>query len=305
MPDQAPIGSLPAMVTPLTADREIDEPGVEALVRRAVADGANGVVVAGSTGEGALLEPEQRKLLTARARAAIDGAAGDLEDARTLTMVAGATGSTVAALDADVGRLAAAGADLVLVLAPSLYGLSPEELTDLHVGVAERADVPTLVYHIPQLTGSSLSVEAVAELARHPRIVGMKDSSPDAGRRAAFVEATRGVEDFAVLTGHAPTLLAALRAGVAGSITAVANLRQWEVASLHAAADAEDLAQADRRQDSLSRLSDAIAGVGASVPAVLKAALQLEGVVTERWCRPPLRSIDPSRLDRVRTALLR
>jgi 4-hydroxy-tetrahydrodipicolinate synthase len=289
----APTGSLPALVTPLTTPHELDLDGLVALVRRALDDGATGVLVAGTTGEGTLLEPEQRVALTRAAVAAADGA----------TVIAGASGPTIDAVRDDVARLAGAGADLVLVLPPAIQSLRPEELADAHLAVADTAHVPVLVYHFPQLTKSSLTPEAVRELAQHDAIVGMKDSSDDAGRRAAFV--TAGGDGFGVLTGHAPSLQAALEAGAVGSITAIANVKQRQVTALHAAVAAGDLVEAARRQEQLTAVSAGLGAVGASMPAALKAALQLDGVLTERWCRPPLRSVPPPALDKVRTALLR
>jgi 4-hydroxy-tetrahydrodipicolinate synthase len=300
-------GSLPALVTPLTADHEIHEADVTTLVRRALADGASGVLVAGSTGEGTLLAPPQRAQLTRAARRATDPVAADAGE-RGLpepVVVAGASGPTLASLREDVARLAEAGADLVLVLAPHTYPLAPEELCDLHLAVAETAEVATLLYHIPQLTGSELTPELVPELAAHPRIVGMKDSSPDATRRAAFVAGVPPGVGFAVMTGHAPTLRSALEAGADGSITAIANVRQRQVVALHDAVAAGDDAAAGRHQTALTRASDALSRLDSSLPATLKAVLQLEGVVTERWCRPPLRSVPPARLDHVRSALFR
>ena len=307
---QTPMGSRlggcrPALVTPLTPEREVDEEGVHTLVSRALADGASGVLVAGSTGEGTLLEPEQRAEVTRAARRALDehppagGGSGGL-----LRLLAGASGPTVGALEEDVERLAEAGAEAVLVLAPHTYPLAPEELVDLHRDVAARAPVPTVIYHIPQLTGSWLTVDAVAELAGQPGIVGMKDSSPDAQRRSEFLAAVAHQHDFDLLTGHAPSLQAALEAGAQGSITAVANLRQHRVVALHEAFAAGDTERARQLQAALTRLSEGIGTAGASVPATLMAALQLEGVIAERWCRPPLRSLDSKRLDRVRTALM-
>lgn len=302
------VGSWPALVTPLTAEGRIEVGDVEVLVARALAHGAAGVLVAGTTGEGALLTPEQRVELTRVARRALE-----LPGAATVSppgpgrpvLLAGASGPDVAAVHADVARLAEAGADLVLVLAPATYPLGPDELVDLHVAIADRAAVPTLVYHIPQITNASLTPEAVRQLAAHPNIVGMKDSAPDAPRRAAFVEATRDVEGFQVLTGHAPTLLAALDAGASGSITAIANIRQAVVVALHTAVQAGDRAAAERAQASLGAVSDAMTAAGTSLPAALKAALQLEGTIGERWCVAPLRSVAPDRLDHIRTALLR
>jgi 4-hydroxy-tetrahydrodipicolinate synthase len=307
-------GSLPALVTPLTPGGAVHDDDLAALVHRALADGAAGVLVAGSTGEGTLLEPDQREHATRVARRALDpmgrgssAARGERASGRVPppVLVAGASGSTVRAVQEDVARLAEAGADLVLVLAPHTYPLAPDELGDLHLAVAEEAGVPTLLYHIPQLTGSALTPELLPSLAAHPRIVGMKDSSPDAERRRAFVDATRDLPSFDVLTGHAPTLHAALIAGASGSITAIANVRQRQVVALHAAVEVGDDPEAARLQASLAALTGALGGLGTSTPATLKAILQLEGAISERWCRPPLRSIPPARLDHVRSALLR
>jgi len=304
----APHGSLPALVTPLTPQGEIHDDDLARLIDRAIDDGASGVLVAGSTGEGALLEPEQRVRVTRIARTVLDALAATggqgSATARPL-LLAGASGASVRALEADIARLADAGADLVLALAPSTYPLETHELVALHLDVAERAPIDTLVYHIPQLTGSSLDPEGIRQLASHPRIVGMKDSSPDAERRSRFLEVARSLDGFELLSGHAPSLSAALTAGASGSITAIANVRQRQVVALHAAIAKGDHDGAANRQKALTATSESLAGVGASLPATLKAALQLEGLITERWCVPPLGSVAPNRLDRVRTALLR
>jgi 4-hydroxy-tetrahydrodipicolinate synthase len=292
-------GALPALVTPFTAAGALHEPDLRTLIGRCLEDGASGVLVAGTTGEGALLAPDERESLVATARSAL-GVAGTGGP----VLLAGASAATVAGLHADVARLAAAGADAVLVLAPSTYPLSPDELVDLHLDVAERAAVPTLAYHIPQLTGSVLTGPTVTRLAQHDNVIGLKDSSPDAERRATFVTAAQG-SSFAVCTGHAPTLVAALRAGVHASITAVANLRQRSVVAAHAAVAANAAADADRRADELTRTMGGLTGTGYSLPATIKAALQLDGILTERWCAPPLQSVPTPRLDRIRTALVR
>lgn len=297
-------GSLPALVTPLTPQRQLALDDAAALVHRALDDGASGVLVAGTTGEGALLDPEQRVALTERVRVEL---AARPDDGRggTPLLIAGACAPTLAGLHADVARLAAAGADLVLVLAPATYPLRSHELEALHLDVAERAEAPTVVYHIPQITGSSLEPEAVPRLAAHERIVGMKDSSPDAERRARFVaEAAQAEGGFAVVTGHAPTLRDALEAGVAGSILAIANVRQRQAVGLHAAVAAGDGERAGELQRRLTATTEGLHRVGRSMPAGLKAALQLDGVIAERWCVPPLDSVPPDRLDLVRTAML-
>ena len=303
-PPRHPVGSLPALVTPLTPQRELATGEIAPLMHRAIDDRASGVLVAGTTGEGALLEPDQRVALVRCARAALDESAASGAGDRPL-LVAGACAPTVDGLHADVARLGAAGADLLLVMAPATYPLRNDELVALHLDVAEAADTPTLVYHIPQVTNAWLEPDAVAALAAHERIVGMKDSSPDADRRADFIAVAAATDaPFAVVTGHAPSLLAALRAGATGSILALANVRQRQVVALHEAVAAGENERAAELQERLTRVNEGLGRVGSSLPAALKAALQLEGVITERWCRPPLGSVPPERLDLVRTALL-
>ncbi|GGI08582.1 dihydrodipicolinate synthase family protein [Egicoccus halophilus] len=296
-------GVFVALVTPLDEHRQLDHADVGALLHRAADDGLAGVLVAGTTGEGTLLEPTQRAALTRTARTNAEELAVAGTTRRPLVL-AGASGPSPAALHADVEQLAEAGADAVLVLAPHTYPLTPEELVDVHLEVAEQAAVPTLVYHLPQLTGSALTADALAELAAHPNIVGIKDSSSDAERRAAFVAAVVD-RDLAVLSGHGPSLHAALRDGASGSITAIANVRPRQVVRLHAAVADGDHDTAAQVQRTLARTEAALGALQASLPAVIKAALQLDGLVTERWCRPPLRSVPPARLDAVRSALLR
>lgn len=283
-------GAFPALITPMQAPGVLALPEVGRLVEQAVTDGAAGVLVAGTTGEGSLLPAEARRALTEAA------------SATGVPVIAGASGPSLDALHADVARLADAGASAVLVLAPSFLPLHDQELVDTHLAVAAGADVATIVYHIPQYTGSWLTAEAVAQLAAHDGIIGLKDSSPDSARRAAFIEAAH--DRLAVLVGHAASLSDALRAGAHGSITAMANVRLRQIVALHAAVQAADDAAA-RLQASLTSCESGLAALGVSMPAALKAAVQLEGRIAERWCAPPLRSLAPNRLDGVRTAMLR
>jgi 4-hydroxy-tetrahydrodipicolinate synthase len=284
-------GALPALVTPFRSRGELDLASLAQLAEQAADVGAVGVLVAGSTGEGTLLAPADRRAVTAAAAAT------------GVQVIAGASGATMDDLHADVERLAGAGADAVLALAPGYQPLTADELVDAHTAVAERAPVPTLVYHIPQFTGSALTAETVGALAEHPGIVAIKDSSPDAERRAAFAAAAGG--RMQVLDGHAPTLAAALRDGAAGSITAIANVRLRQVIELHRAINEGRSDEAERLQRSLTDCEEGLRAVAGSMPAAVKAAMQLEGTIAERWCAPPLRSVPGEHLDRVRTALLR
>lgn len=284
-------GSLPDLVTPMLAAGELDLPGLARLVEQAAADGAQGVLVAGPTGEGPLLTPADRRAVTV---AAVETG---------VPVIAGASGATLEDVHADVDRLAGAGASAVLVVAPGVLPLTGDEVAAVHTAVADRAGVPTLVLHAPELTGASLTPEIVARLARHRAIIGLVDASDDDVRRAAFVE--RSGSALSVLTAWTPTAMVARQAGVHGVVLPIANLRGPQVVNLLRAVDDHDHAGSRELQASLAAAELGLRAVGSSLAAAIKAALQLDGRLDERWCVPPLDSVPPSRLDRVRTALMR
>lgn len=284
-------GSVPDLVTPMRSAGELDLPGLARRVEQAAEDGADSVLVAGPTGEGPLLTPADRRAVTV---AAVETG---------VPVIAGASGATLDDVHADIGRLGGAGAGAVLVLAPGTLPLTGEEVVAVHVDAADRAAVPTLVLHAPQLTGAQLTPEHVARLAGHRNIVGLVDASDDDDRRAAFVQ--RAGDALAVLTAWTATAKAARRAGVAGVVLPIANLRGPQVAGLLRDVDDGNEVTAAETQASLAAAEAGLRAVGGSLVAAIKAALQLDGRLDERWCVPPLASVPGNRLDRVRTALLR
>lgn len=284
-------GAMPALVTPMSAPGVLDLPAIAAATQRAHEHGATGVVVAGTTGEGTLLSPADRRAVTA---AAVETG---------VPVIAGASGATLEDLHADVARLGGTGVSAVMVLAPSYQPLTEDEVVDVHVAVADRSEVPTIVYHIPQFTGTTLTPEAVGALGGHRNIVGIKDSSPDQKHREDLIAAAKG--RLGVFVGHGPSLGASLRSGAVGSITAIANVRMDDVVALHEAVAANDEARESSLQASLTAMEVALGTAPGSLAATIKAALQLQGWLDERYCVPPLRSVGGGHLDLIRTALLR
>lgn len=285
-----PTGCIVPLVTPMLSPGELDLAGLDRLLRNVTEAGAAGVLVAGPVGEGPLLAPADRRAVTIAAKET-DG-----------LVLVGASGATLDDLHADVARLAGAGADAVVVLAPGAVPLSGEELAALHLEVADRSAVPTLFAHDPRTTTSPVAAEAMTRLAAHDRILGVVDLGTEADQRQAFIAAAPG---FAVLAADTRTLLDALRAGVTGVVSGIANLRAAQVVDLVTAVQEGDDAGATSLHASLVACEDGLRGSGRSLPAAIKAALQLEGLIDERWCVPPLDSVPPNRLDRIRTALLR
>src|SRR5579883_7084 len=162
-------GIVPAMVTPTTNDGEVDIQRTKAFARHLIDEGANGLLVAGSTGEGPLLTNTQRQTLI---RATVEEAAGEVP------VLAGVGAPSTAQSIAFAKEAEAAGAEGVAALPLHLIRVSQDELYGYFAAIAESVSIPTFLYNFPRLTsGQNISAEVAARLAKHANVVGIKDSS--------------------------------------------------------------------------------------------------------------------------------
>jgi 4-hydroxy-2-oxoglutarate aldolase len=195
----------------------------------------NGYVVGGSNGEFVLLTPEERLEVVRAARQVIG-------DDRLLIAGAGAesTRATLALCDG----MAHLGVDALLLVTPSYYKsqMGTDAFVRHYTAIADAASVPLILYNVPANTGINLPPEAVRELAKHPRIIGVKDSGGDIVRLAGLVADTPA--DFQVLAGSASFLLAALSVGAVGCVPALGNLAGGQLAALMSCFEAGDISGA-------------------------------------------------------------
>jgi 4-hydroxy-tetrahydrodipicolinate synthase len=206
---------LAAITTPFGPDGGLALDAFEAHVRWLEEAGLEGLFVAGTTGEGVLLEHEEVEALAARAASA----AGSL---RVIVQVG--RPSTRATVEL-ARRALAAGADGVAAYVPWFYPVTPDQVRAHFLALLEAADgAPAFMYNIPPRTVNDLSPELAGELAR-AGFAGMKDSTGDAARYDEYLEAVRGVDSFELYTGTEPNLVAAARAGGTGSINGLSNCR--------------------------------------------------------------------------------
>ena len=266
-----PSGAMVALLTPLDADGRLDEHGLERLVERVVAAGIDGISPNGSTGEGARLGRQRRIAVATRVRKlAPDG----------MPVVSGVPLTTLDEGRAELDDLAELGATAALVAPPSYYPLPDESVLRMYEALAGDAPLPLLLYNIPIFTKVRLAPGVVARLATHPAIAGIKDSSRDMEYQQELIAATADAE-FAVLTGADSLLVASLAVGVAGSITAGANLVPELPVGIQRAFHAGDFRTATELQRRLARI---VAACNAGEPpAGWKAALSVAGV-----CGPDL-----------------
>jgi 4-hydroxy-2-oxoglutarate aldolase len=258
-------GILPPVATPFVDD-EVDVGAMRANCERWMRTGLRGVVLLGTNGEAPLIRDDEAVRLTDAAREAVPAD-------RVLLVGTGRQATRdVIALSRAVAR---AGADAVLVLTPSVYRnqLTPAALLAHYRAIADGSPVPVVLYNMPQATGITLSPPLVQELAAHPNIAGIKESSGDVavvGDLAARVPAA-----FPVVVGAAPSLYASLAVGATGGIVAVANVVPDLCVRLYELARAGRHDEALSLQRALTPLATAVT-TGFGVPG-LKAAMALAG----------------------------
>lgn len=284
-------GIFTPIVTPFRGDGTIDEAGMRRNVARWMATPLTGLVVLGSNGEAPQIEDAEADWVIDIVRGAVP---------RDRPLIAGTGRESTTATIAATRRAAAAGVDAVLVRTPSFFKsqMTTEVFVRHYTAVADASPVPVLLYNVTMFTGVTLTVDAVATLASHPNIVGMKESGSDIGLMAEYI--ARTPDDFTVLAGSAATLFHALCADCDGAILALAALVPRDVLSMEALLDEARLDEARALQRRLMPLARSV-GALHGVPG-LKAALELMGFAAGPP-RPPLRPVSPQTIDLLRAQL--
>lgn len=245
-------------------------------LRRWLASPIDGVVLFGSTGEGALLDEEEKRRMIGFAR--------DLLPAH-LPLIAGVHAESTRGAIRLARAMADAGADAVLVSPPTYFGavLSAGALRDHFTAIADDSPVPVVLYHVPKFTHVVLEAGLVGELSRHGNIAAIKDSSGDLKRLADYTNVC--ANGCGVLVGSGALLYTALELGAVGGIVALGLLATDECAAIVHHFHAGEPQKAGAIQTRIAPVHrDVVARFG--VPGV-KAALDLLGFAGGRP-RPPL-----------------
>ena len=265
-------GVITALVTPFR-DGRLDEDAFAKLVERQIAGGVHGVVPVGTTGETATLSPEEHKRVVSLCVEIV---------ARRVSVIAGAgANATVEAVDL-VQHAKDAGADGALVVVPYYNRPSQEGMYRHYAAINDAVEFPVIVYNVPSRTGSDISNETLARLARLPNIVGVKDATGDLVR-ASLMRLMCG-EGFCMLSGDDPTAVAYMAHGGHGLISVTSNVAPHASAERIKAAMAGDFQTALQWQDRLVRLDKAL--FADASPAPTKFALAELGLCAEELRLP-------------------
>ena len=282
-------GIFAPVVTTFTDAGALDLKGFERNVRAHMAAGLAGVVVTGSTGEAPLLDEAERDTLVACARPLVPAGR---------PLVAGIGAESTRTTIERARRAADRGADAALVVAPHYFGsaMTVDALRAHYTNLADASPIPVILYNIPKYMHFRLEPALVRELARHERIIGIKDSSGDASLLAEY----QALQDatFTVLTGSAQLLRQALERGARGGVLAV-SLFAPALTLAVVDAVARRSPDAELLQNRLAPLGKTIVGE-MGIPAV-KAALEAVGLAGGA---PRLPLLPASAADRARVRQL-
>jgi 4-hydroxy-tetrahydrodipicolinate synthase len=282
-------GSLVAIVTPMHDDGSLDLERYRALIDWHIAQGTDGIVVVGTTGESPTVDFDEHRTLI---RVAVEHAAG------RIPIVAG-TGANATREAIELAAYAReAGADASLSVVPYYNKPTQEGLYRHFKAIAEAVDMPHILYNVPGRTVADLSNDTVLRLAELPNIVGIKDATGNLERGADLLR--RAPRDFAVYSGDDATALALLLLGGHGVISVTANVAPRLMHEMCVAAFEGNLSRAREINNRLMGLHKDLFIEANPIPvkwAVAQLGLIHEGI------RLPLTPLAPQYHGRVREAM--
>jgi 4-hydroxy-tetrahydrodipicolinate synthase len=293
-------GVVPPLLTPLTAEGELDLPSLERLVGRLLEGGVDGIFALGSSGEVAFWDDARRE----RILEAVTGT------------VAGQVPVIAGVIDMQTDRViqhvrAAERFDLAgyVATAPFYAITGPQEIDAHFRAVAASTDRPLWAYDLPVCVHTKLGAAQLLRLGQDGVIAGVKDSSGDdvGFRRLAAANRAAG-SPLTLLTGHEVVVDGAYLAGADGSVPGLGNVDPAGYVRMHRAAQAGDWEQVRAEQDRLAELFEIVfqptdkvgpaAGVGA-----FKTALRELGVFSTNTMATPMSPIEGEAVERIRAIL--
>ena len=289
---KAPVfrGSSVALVTPFTPDGKVNYEKFHELVDMQIAGGTAAIVVCGTTGESATLSDDEHIALV---KDCVDYVAG------RVTVIAGSgSNDTMHAMHLSKA-CEEAGADALLVVTPYYNKTTQRGLVKYYEYLADRVNIPIIVYSVPSRTGMSASVDALKALSTHPMINGVKDANSNIGGVAATLAACG--DELNVWSGNDDETVAMMALGAQGVVSVWANIDPKGVADMTGACLRGDFKAAAAMQLKAQALIKSL--FIETNPMPVKTAMNMMGLEVG-GVRPPLCEMLPENEDKLRARLL-
>ena len=265
-------GIATAIVTPMT-ENGIDYEALGRFIDFQIESGINAIVVMGTTGENATIEPEDQKKVIAYTVERV---------AKRVPVIAGTGTNNTAHVLENTRAACEVGADAVLVVTPYYNKATQAGLVQHFTTIADASTVPVILYNVPGRTGCNLQPKTVAKLAEHPNIVAIKEAT---GNMAQMVElVTLCGDKIDVYSGEDGIVVPMLSMGAKGCISVVSNVVPAETVGMTDAWFAGDIEKAAAIQCRLLPLINALFSEVNPIPA--KAAVSAMGYGQEHLRLP-------------------
>jgi len=281
-------GVFPAIITPFKEDLSLDGEGLQRNIEYLEKGGIAGIVPCGTTGESATLTFEEHKRVV---EIAVDSA--------HVPVIAG-TGSNNTKEALELTKHAAdAGADAALLITPYYNKPSDRGMFEHFKIIAEKCNIPIVLYNVPKRTGIDMKPELVARLSRVKNIVGVKEASGSLSQVSQIIEQTAG-SGFVVLSGDDDITLPMMALGASGVVSVVANVAPQKTVAMVDAFARGDIEGARRLHYELAPLVRAMFLETNPIP--VKTACGLMGLAAGPL-RLPLAPMAPEKVSALKAVL--
>lgn len=226
-------GSIVAIVTPMHADGSLDLPGLRKLIDWHIAEGTDGIVIVGTTGESPTVSVEEHCELI---KVAVE------HTAKRIPVIAGTGGNSTTEAIELTQYAREVGADASLQVVPYYNRPTQEGMYQHFRKIAEAVDLPVILYNVPGRTVADMSNDTIVRLAQVPGIIGVKDATGNIARGTDLLRLAP--KSFAIYSGDDPTAMALMFCGAKGNISVTANIAPRPMHELCVAAMQGDIARA-------------------------------------------------------------
>lgn len=260
-------GVIPPIITPVDEEENVDTQGLKRVIEHVIDGGVHGIFVLGSNGEFYALDFDNQKKAV---EVTVEHANG------RVPVYAGASAITTKECIKLAQMAEAAGADALSVLTPMFIQPNETEMYNHFEAISKSTKLPILLYNNPGKTTNNISVSLLKKLAEIENIVGIKNTSLDFAQTIQFIDATKNVDNFEVLSGTDYYIYGTLAYGGVGCVAGTANVAPRLVVDIYEKFMAGDHAGALEAQYKLMPLRNTYSY--GSFPVVMKDCLNVMGI---------------------------
>jgi len=243
------LGVLVPIVTPCDKSGTPDADGMGGVCKYMMDAGCDAIFVCGSTGRGPWFSIKQRAAICSSVKQFIGP---------DVPLFAGCMASGLADMVDNAKALADAGATTAVITAPGYFAYSQQEVEHIFMQFADRCRLPVIIYDIPVFAGMKLDVGTVERLAKHPNVIGFKDSSGDIAKFKELIAALPKDSSYYTLQGKEHLLTESLYAGASGFVVSLLHVDPEVFVGLKQAVKSGDRARADKLQAAITEVMNII-----------------------------------------------